>query len=133
MRKIRTKESAAMKVGIIGASDKEVRTSNTAQKRLMKAGHRVFPISADGKEILGVKGYRNLEEVGEPLDTVTIYVNPGRLDDMIESITQTHPRRCIFNPGSESPAHQATLVEAGIHVVEACTLVLLSTGQFERA
>ena len=65
-----------MTVGIIGASDKEERTSHMAQKQLMEAGHKVFPISLDGREILGVKGYKNLDEVGETLDTVTIYVNP---------------------------------------------------------
>ena len=120
-----------MTVGIIGASDKEERTSHMAQKQLMETGHKVFPISLDGREILGVKGYKTLDEVGETLDTVTIYVNPGRLDEVVEAIVKNHPRRCIFNPGSESVAHQATLAEEGIHVVEACTLVLLSTGQFE--
>ncbi|HQY12539.1 MAG TPA: CoA-binding protein, partial [Ferruginibacter sp.] len=41
-----------------------------------------------------------------------------------------HPKRIIFNPGAENE-ELADLARAnGIQPVEACTLVLLSTGQF---
>ena len=40
------------------------------------------------------------------------------------------PKRVIFNPGTENPALEAELVAAGIAAERACTLVLLSTGQF---
>ena len=37
----------------------------------------------------------------------------------------------IFNPGTENPGAYDRLKEAGIKVQEACTLVLLKTGQYE--
>jgi hypothetical protein len=40
------------------------------------------------------------------------------------------PRRVIFNPGSENEALAKKLREAGIEVVEACTLVLLRSEAF---
>jgi hypothetical protein len=45
-------------------------------------------------------------------------------------ILSLHPRRVIFNPGAENP-ELATLARANrIEPVEACTLVMLSTGQY---
>jgi len=36
----------------------------------------------------------------------------------------------VFNPGTESPAVQERLDDAGIDWLEACTLVMLRSGQF---
>ena len=41
-----------------------------------------------------------------------------------------NPDRVTFNPGAENPGLREMLEAHGIHTEEACTLVLLSTGQF---
>ena len=46
------------------------------------------------------------------------------------NILNLKPRRVIFNPGSENYALVTKLKEAGIEVVQACTLVMLRTEQF---
>ena len=43
---------------------------------------------------------------------------------------QISRKRVIFNPGTESPELADTLDRAGITHLEACTLVMLQTGQF---
>ncbi|NLI29998.1 MAG: CoA-binding protein, partial [Nitrospiraceae bacterium] len=45
-------------------------------------------------------------------------------------ILRIKPFRVIFNPGTENPAAYGPLRSAGIEPLEACTLVMLSTGQF---
>jgi hypothetical protein len=40
------------------------------------------------------------------------------------------PERIIFNPGAENPELEALADQAGIKVLEACTLVMLNTRQF---
>jgi hypothetical protein len=37
-----------------------------------------------------------------------------------------HPKRIIFNPGTENSELEELATSAGIHVLNACTLVLLS-------
>jgi len=49
---------------------------------------------------------------------------------MVDDIIALRPRRIISNPGTESALMQQKAEEAGIEYLEACTLVLLSTGQF---
>ena len=66
----------------------------------------------------------------EGVDTVTLYVGTNRQEDLIDYVVGLKPRRVIFNPGTENPAFEKRLQEAGIQPEEACTLVLLSTGQY---
>ncbi len=120
-------------VVILGASEKEDRYANKAQTRLMEHGYRVIPVSTVGKSILGVTGVKGLREIHEPVDTVTLYVNPQKLAAQLDDLLALKPRRVIFNPGTEDHDLATRLEEAGIHVVEACTLVLLSIDQFDVA
>jgi predicted CoA-binding protein len=75
--------------------------------------------------------FASLRQVRVPLDVVTLYLAPANQEKVAEEIIQTRPRRVIFNPGAENPAVAERLQGAGIEVLNACTLVLLKTGQFE--
>jgi len=117
-------------VAIIGASHKPDRYAYKAQVMLTENGHRVFPVSGNGREILGVPGYRSVREISEPLDTVTLYLNPQRHQAIVEDILEKRPQRIIFNPGTESEALESLYRSHGIDTERACTLVLLRTGQY---
>ena len=120
-----------MNVAILGASSNLERYSNKAQLRLMEEGHTVFPVSKKDESIAGIKAYPNLASIFEKIDTLTLYVRPSILEDMIDEVIDLNPRRVIFNPGTEDVDVQKSLAKAGIEVQVACTLVLLNTNQFE--
>ncbi len=118
---------------ILGASPNPDRYAFLAQQRLMAAGHGVLPVSPKGGEILGVPVVSDLAAViaaGTKVDTVTLYIGPERLKPMAADLIALAPRRVIFNPGTEDEAVEAQLKQAGIVTQEACTLVLLGTGQY---
>ena len=117
-------------VAIIGATDKADRYANKAMHALRKHGHEVVLVNPFKQEIEGQECLESVADYDGKVDTVTLYVNPTRFQDHIDSILAIQPKRVIMNPGTEDDAHQRTLEEAGIEVVRACTLVLLSTGQF---
>ena len=117
-------------VAILGASEKPERYAHQAQQMLAAAGHRVFPVARSTNPILGVTPVAKLEEIAEPIDTVTVYIGPAHLEGVMAGLLAKAPRRVIFNPGTESEPHEARLREAGIDCQRACTLVLLSTGQY---
>jgi uncharacterized protein len=52
------------------------------------------------------------------------------LKDILPDILKKKPVRIIMNPGTEDENLKEILIGNGIKVVEACTLVLLKTGQF---
>lgn len=118
------------RVAVVGASAKPARYSNRALCMLQAGGHNPIPVSKFGLDILGLKGYSSVGAIPDPLDTVTMYLAPRHQAPVIRDILAVRPRRVIFNPGAENPHAYPALEAAGIEVVEACTLVLLSTGQF---
>ena len=119
-----------MRVVILGASKKAERYSNMALKRLVAAGHEVLPVNPAFDEIDGIRAYRDLSAVPLPVDTVTLYVGPGTVLAEADGIFALKPRRIISNPGTENAEFAARARSLGVDYLEACTLVLLSTGQF---
>jgi predicted CoA-binding protein len=114
---------------VLGASDNPDRYSFLAINRLRGKGH---PVVAIGQRPVQV-GDVAIETQKQPftgVDTVTLYLNPTRQKEYYDYILSLHPKRIIFNPGAENPELAALARSNGIQPMEACTLVLLSTGQF---
>ncbi|MDI1301376.1 MAG: CoA-binding protein [bacterium] len=117
-------------VAVLGASPKPDRYSNKAIRLLREYGHTVIPVNPAQTQIEGLAVVASAEALPRPVDTVTMYVSPAHSDALLPGLLALHPRRVIFNPGAENPALEDALRKAGIAVEEACTLVLLRTGQF---
>ncbi len=117
-------------VAVVGASEKPWRYANRALRMLVSHGFRPVPVSRFGKDILDLKGYASLADIPGRIDTVSMYLSPERQPPVIRDILAVRPRRVIFNPGAENPDAASILRRHGISVEEACTLVLLATGQF---
>ena len=117
-------------VGILGASANPDRYAYRAQELLLQRGHSVFPISIREQAILGLPCGRSILDRAERLDTVTLYLSPIRQSAGVDDIVRANPGRVIFNPGTEANDSLAKLEGAGIMCIEACTLVMLQTGQF---
>jgi len=114
---------------IIGASENPERYSNKAALSLMKHGHSIYLLGSKSGQINGVKietekiNYNNI-------DTVTLYINSSLQAQYKEYIYSLKPKRIIFNPGTENSQFFNEASEKGIDCLEACTLVLLSIGNY---
>lgn len=117
-------------VVVLGASEKKERHSNQAVNMLIHEGYKVTPVNPAGGEIHGIKCVPDLASVEKPVDTLTMYVGPARSSMMIEEIMTLGPERIIFNPGAENYDLESACAENDIITVDACTLVLVRTGQF---
>ena len=117
-------------VAILGASPKPERYAYKAFQMLRDHGHRPVPINPAFDEMLGEKCYPKISEAPGPIDTVTLYLGEPRSTPLIDEIIAAKPRRIIMNPGAENQALAQKAEDAGIEVVEGCTLVMLQTGQF---
>jgi uncharacterized protein len=117
-------------VAVLGASPKPARYSNKAIRLLREHGHTVIPVNPAQAEIEGLPVIARVEDLPAGVDTVTVYVSPEHATALLPGLLLARPKRVIFNPGAENPALENELEKAGIAVEEACTLVLLRTGQF---
>jgi uncharacterized protein len=122
-------KNGSKKTVVIGASDTETRYSNMAVKLLHQYGHEVVPFGIRSGEIDGISIETELRPVAD-VHTVSLYVNPVRQVDYQQYIFELKPKRIIFNPGTENPQFEAMANEQAINCMEACTLVLLKTGQY---
>jgi predicted CoA-binding protein len=117
-------------VAIIGASENKDRFAHRAMMSLQEHGHVVRLVNPFKQTIDGHRCFKTVTEIKEKINTVTLYVNPSRFRDHIEDVIQAKPERVIMNPGTEDTEMEKKLTDAGIKVLRACTLVLLSSGRF---
>jgi uncharacterized protein len=117
------------KTMVLGASDNPSRYSYLAIKKLRGNQH---PVEAIGKFATKVDDVDIIKEKTPftDIDTVTLYLNPIHQRDYYDYIISLHPKRIIFNPGAENDELADLAVKNNIQPVEACTLVMLSTGQY---
>jgi predicted CoA-binding protein len=117
-------------VVVLGASPKTSRYSNMAVRQLKSNGFRVIPVNPGHSNVEGLETVSRLSEIEEPVHTLTLYLSPVWSERIAEDILNLKPDRVIFNPGTESYILRESLNNSGIPYIEACTLVMLSTGQF---
>lgn len=114
---------------ILGASTNSARYSYLVANKLVRKGYPIVNVGRKNGEVAGV-AIEPAEVIHTDVDTITMYVGPKNQEPYYDYILATNPHRVIFNPGSENPELIAKLNERGIEVVEACTLVMLNTGQY---
>lgn len=117
------------KILVIGASEEVSRYANKAIKALLAKGYAVEAISKKAGEVDGIKFHTDRPNF-KNIDTVTLYLNPERQKDFYNYLIGLQPRRIIFNPGAENIEFEKLAQDAGILTEQACTLVLLSIGNF---
>ena len=119
-----------MKTLVLGATDNPARYAYRAVQQLTSHGHEVVPVGIRAGQVAGLAIHTDRPQATD-IDTVTLYVGPQNQPGWYDYILGLKPRRIIFNPGTENPELEQKAQAAGIRTEEACTLVLLSVGQYE--
>ena len=114
---------------VLGASESPYRYSFLALNRLQSHQH---PVVAIGKKkgIVGDVIIETEKKDWKDVDTVTLYLNPHHQKAYYDYILSLNPKRIIFNPGAENDELAEMATRQGIQPLEACTLVMLATGQY---
>ncbi len=117
------------KTVVIGASDNPERYSYKATMALKKHNHEVIPIGIKEGTINGINIITTKINI-DNVDTVSLYVGQKNQAFWYDYIIGLKPKRVIFNPGTENPEFERLLQKNKIETTEACTLVLLSIGNY---
>ena len=111
-----------MKTIVFGYSANKEKYSNMAYDLLRAKGHDVVGVNPRNESELQMKQAE--------CHTLTLYVSSEISDKYQDILINYHPKRVIFNPGSENPKLQNTFETLGVDVIHGCTLVMLRTEQF---
>ncbi len=119
------------KTVIVGATTNPSRYAFMAAEKLLENHYEIVPIGVKSGEVFGEPilniGSRPL--IGD-VDTITLYIGPQHQPEHYEYLLSLKPKRVIFNPGTENVEFEKKVEESGAEALEACTLVMLSTGQY---
>lgn len=120
-----------IKTLLVGATENPSRYAYLAAKMLSEKNQDFIPIGIKkgqvfGKEILDLRSKPQLQDI----HTITLYIGPDNQAEWMDYLIGLHPKRIIFNPGTENQLFFQKAKQAGIEVLPACNLVMLSTGQF---
>lgn len=114
---------------VLGASDNPSRYSYLAIQRLRANNHPVVAIGKRKMQVADVNIDEQQKQFSD-IDTVTVYLNPLHQQQYYNYIIGLKPKRIIFNPGAENEELANLAKKNNIQPVEACTLVMLATGQY---
>lgn len=120
---------ATKKTLVLGASTNSTRYSYLAVNRLSSKNHPVVAIGLKEGKVGNVDIVKG-QPAETDIDTITLYLNEHNQKAYYEYILSLKPRRIIFNPGAENYELEEMAKKQGIETMEACTLVLLATGQY---
>lgn len=116
---------------IAGASPDPSRYAFTAATFLKRLNVPFVPISIKKGEVLGETILPLKEKPPiEGIHTITLYLNATHQQEWEDYFLSLKPKRIIFNPGAENPSLYHKAEQEGVVCLNACTLVMLSTGQY---
>ncbi len=120
---------ADKKTLILGATPNSGRYAYMAAHRLTSHGHSIVNVGLKAGEVAGV-AIEKPQTIHHDIDTITLYVGPQNQPPLYDYILATKTKLLIFNTGTENTEQQRLADAEGINTEYACTLVLLSIGQY---
>jgi predicted CoA-binding protein len=116
-----------MKTLVIGASPNPARYSFKAISLLRNLGYEVIPLGIRSGKIKDLEILRGKPKV-DMVHTVTLYIGIDKQFEYYDYILSLHPKRIIFNPGTENGELEKIAYSKGIRTLNNCTLVMLNSG-----
>lgn len=115
---------------VLGASNNQERYSYKAVKMLLDHGYKPVPMGVKKGEVLGLSILEPFKNPQTEIHTVSLYLNPKLQEEYYDFVESLAPKRVIFNPGTENNEWAERLSAKNIEAVYACTLVMLTVGNF---
>ena len=106
-------------IAVVGASDRPDRPSYGVMKFLQEWGYRVLPVNPQitGEHVLGEFVWRELAQIGVPIDIVDIFRRPEAAAEAVEQAIFVGAKAVWMQLGVINEEAAARAEEAGLKVV----------------
>ncbi|MET0270697.1 MAG: CoA-binding protein [Sphingomonas sp.] len=106
-------------IAMIGASDRPDRPSHGVMRFLQERGHRVLPVNPQitGEHVHGEYVWRELAQIGEPIDMVDIFRRPQAAGEAVDEAIAAGAKSVWMQLGVVNEAAAARAEAAGLKVV----------------
>jgi len=111
--------TGARTIAMVGASDRPDRASHQVMKFLQDHGYRVIPVNPTitGEHIHGEYVWRELSQIGEPIDIVDIFRRPLAAGEAVDEAIAIGAKAVWLQLGVINEEAAARATEAGLSVV----------------
>ena len=109
----------ARTIAVVGASDRPSRPSYGVMQFLQRQGYRVLPVNPQitGEHVLGEFVWRELAQIGVPIDIVDIFRRPDAADEAVEQAIFVGAKAVWMQIGVINEEAATRAEEAGLKVV----------------
>jgi predicted CoA-binding protein len=106
-------------IAMVGASDRPDRPSYGVMKYLQEHGYRVIPVNPQitGEHVHGEYVWRELSQIGEPIDLVDIFRRPQAAGDAVDEAIAAGAKAVWLQIGVINEEAAARAEAAGLKVV----------------
>jgi predicted CoA-binding protein len=111
--------NSARTIALVGASDRPDRASYGVMKALQEHGYRVIPVNPQitGEHVLGEFVWRELGQIGVPIDIVDIFRRPDAAGEAVDQAIAIGAKAVWLQLGIVNEAAAARAEAAGLKVV----------------
>ena len=116
---IRDLLAATRTIALVGASDRPDRPSYGVMRFLQDWGYRVFPVNPQitGERVHGEYVWRELSQIGEPIDLVDIFRRPQAAGEAVDEAIRVGAKSVWLQIGVINEEAAARAEAAGLKVV----------------
>lgn len=104
-------------IAIVGLSDKPDRPSFEVGKYLLDQGFKIFPVNPNIENFLGIKSYKNLSDIKEPIDVVDIFRKSEFVGQIVDEAIKIGAKSIWMQEGVTNEVAAAKARAAGLTVV----------------
>lgn len=116
----------ARTIAVVGASDRPSRPSYGVMRFLQDQGYRILPVNPQitGEHVLGEFVWRELSQIGLPIDIVDIFRRPEAAGDAVDQAIFVGAKAVWMQIGVINEAAAARAEAAGLKVVmDRCPMI----------
>ena len=116
---LRTLLEETRTIALVGASDRPDRPSYRVMRTLQEHGYRVIPVNPQitGEHLHGEFVFRDLSQIGDPIDLVDIFRNSAAAGDAVDEAIAAGAKAVWMQLGVVNEAAAARAEAAGLKVV----------------
>ena len=116
---IRNLLTEARTIALVGASDRPDRASYGVMAFLQAQGYRVIPVNPQitGEHLHGEFVFRDLDQIGEPIDVVDIFRNSAAAGEAVDAAIAAGAKAVWMQLGVVNEEAAARAEAAGLQVV----------------
>jgi uncharacterized protein len=120
-------------IAVVGASRDPLKPAHTVPLQMMRHGWRIIPVNPFVDEVFGVKAYKTLADIEEPIDLVDIFRPAHDAIDVVRQAAAIKAPAVWLQSGIVSAEARRIAEEAGMDYVEdRCLAVERAVGQLSK-